>query len=456
MSARRLGAGRRPGGPRRAAHPHQDLLRLPEPLRRRAEHEHLPGVPRPARQPPGAQRAGGRAGHPPRRGAALRGPPCDLRTGRTTSTRTCRRTTRSASTTSRSTCRAGWSCRRARASASRAPTWRRTPASPPTWATPAGASTAASTRSSTTTAPACRSLEIVSEPDMRSSDDATAYVNELRAILVATGVSDAKMEEGSMRVDANVSVRRAAPSRSALAARSRTSTRSGRSGGPSSTRRAARSRCSRPVRSIRQETRHWAEDDGRTHTLRTKEEAEDYRYFPEPDLVPLRARRQWLGRVRPVPAAAAGRAPRQRLAGGGRGRAGRPGRGGRRRPGPRRARRRGARGRRRPGSRARPRRAQPRRRRRRAASARAARRAHPLEVDGTAHRHPGQGGAGRAGGGRRRRRSGGHRRRRGLRGDGTTTRWRRPSTTAIAAQRGAWESTSAARTRSPARSSGRS
>ena len=78
------------------------------------------------------------------------------------------------------------------------------------------------TASSTTTGPACHCSRSSARPDIRSAEEARQYVTELRAILVARGVSDAKMEEGSMRVDANVSVRRAARRRSAPAARSRT------------------------------------------------------------------------------------------------------------------------------------------------------------------------------------------------------------------------------------------
>ena len=129
-------------------------------------------------------------------------------------------------------------------------------------------------------------VEIVSRPDFRTSEQAKAYVNELRAILVATGVSDAKMEEGSLRVDANVSVHQP---RTPLGTRCEIKNiNSVRSLG-----RAIEYEARRQIdllesgERVVQQTRHWNEDDGRTHTLRSKEEAEDYRYFPEPDLVPL-------------------------------------------------------------------------------------------------------------------------------------------------------------------------
>ena len=127
-------------------------------------------------------------------------------TGRTTSTQTCRRTTRSRSTTSRSTWTVGSSCPRGSASASSALTWRRTPASRPTSAARAGGSTGATTRWSTTTAPACPSSRSWAGRTSARLTRPGEYVNELRAILVAIDASDAKMEEGSMRVDANVSV----------------------------------------------------------------------------------------------------------------------------------------------------------------------------------------------------------------------------------------------------------
>ena len=130
-------------------------------------------------------------------------------------------------------------------------------------------------------------VEIVSGPDIRSAEQARRYAAELRAILIATGASDGRMEEGSMRVDANVSVRRGpdAPFGTRCEIKNLNSLRS--------VQRAIDHEAMRQVllleagESIVQETRHWDEDAGRTQTLRSKEEAYDYRYFPEPDLVPL-------------------------------------------------------------------------------------------------------------------------------------------------------------------------
>jgi aspartyl-tRNA(Asn)/glutamyl-tRNA(Gln) amidotransferase subunit B len=140
-------------------------------------------------------------------------------------------------------------------------------------------------------------VEIVSRPDIHSAEHARAYVNELRAILVAIGASDAKMEEGSMRVDANVSVNRPGePWGNRCEIKNLNSTRS--------LGRAIEYEMRRQIdllesgERIVQETRHWNEDDGRTHTLRSKEEAFDYRYFPEPDLVPVAPDEAWQSRVR--------------------------------------------------------------------------------------------------------------------------------------------------------------
>ena len=130
-------------------------------------------------------------------------------------------------------------------------------------------------------------VEIVSRPDIRTVDHAKAYVSELRDILLAIEVSDAKMEEGSMRVDANVSVRPAGSDelRTRCELKNINSIRS--------LGRAIEYEARRHVdlyesgEAPRQETRHWDEDGGRSTAGRSKEDADDYRYFQEPDLVPL-------------------------------------------------------------------------------------------------------------------------------------------------------------------------
>ncbi|MFZ6005351.1 MAG: Asp-tRNA(Asn)/Glu-tRNA(Gln) amidotransferase subunit GatB [Actinomycetota bacterium] len=129
-------------------------------------------------------------------------------------------------------------------------------------------------------------VEIVSEADMRTSEQAREYVDELRSILLATGVSDAKMEEGSMRVDANVSVHRVGePWGTRCEIKNLNSLRSlGRAIDFEAARQVALLEAGERVH---QQTRHWDEATGETGLLRSKEDADDYRYFPEPDLVPL-------------------------------------------------------------------------------------------------------------------------------------------------------------------------
>ena len=129
-------------------------------------------------------------------------------------------------------------------------------------------------------------VEIVSRPDLRSADDANDYVRELRDILLATDASDAKMEEGSMRVDANVSVRRIGDELGTRCEiKNLNSVRSLRNAIEHEARRQVDA--INAGERIRQETRHWDEHAGVTRPGRSKEQAEDYRYFPEPDLVPL-------------------------------------------------------------------------------------------------------------------------------------------------------------------------
>jgi aspartyl-tRNA(Asn)/glutamyl-tRNA(Gln) amidotransferase subunit B len=149
-------------------------------------------------------------------------------------------------------------------------------------------------------------VEIVSEPDIRSSVQARAYASELRGILMATGASDGRMEEGSMRVDANVSMRPSGSSEFGTRCEIK-NLNSLRSLG-----RAIEYEAARQIALLEsgdrivQETRHWDESAGRTESMRSKEEANDYRYFPEPDLVSLAPDDAWRAKVRaglgPMPA----------------------------------------------------------------------------------------------------------------------------------------------------------
>ena len=141
-------------------------------------------------------------------------------------------------------------------------------------------------------------IEVVSAPDMRSSDEAKEYVAELRAVLVAIGASDGKMEEGSLRVDANISVRRQGDEQLGVRCEVK-NVNSLRSLG-----RAIDYEARRQVKLLEagervvQETRHWNEDDNSTHSLRSKEGETDYRYFLEPDLLPVVPDEAWIEQVR--------------------------------------------------------------------------------------------------------------------------------------------------------------
>jgi aspartyl-tRNA(Asn)/glutamyl-tRNA(Gln) amidotransferase subunit B len=141
-------------------------------------------------------------------------------------------------------------------------------------------------------------VEIVSEPDLRSADEARAYAEELRALLLALGVSDAKLEEGSMRFDVNVSIRPVGHADLGVKVelKNLNSLRS--------LHRAVDYEAERQRRVLAgggklvQETRHWDEGAGRTEPMRSKEYATDYRYFPEPDLVPIQATADWVEGLR--------------------------------------------------------------------------------------------------------------------------------------------------------------
>ncbi len=140
-------------------------------------------------------------------------------------------------------------------------------------------------------------MEIVSEPDMRSAEEAAAYIRKLRAILRYLGTCDGNMEEGNLRCDVNVSVRRP--------------------GEPLGTRceiknvnsirfisQAIEYEARRQIElvedggTVQQETRLYDANKGETRPMRSKEHAHDYRYFPDPDLLPLELDRDWIERIR--------------------------------------------------------------------------------------------------------------------------------------------------------------
>ena len=141
-------------------------------------------------------------------------------------------------------------------------------------------------------------VEIVSEPDIRSADEARAFVTDLRATIEALGVSDVRMEEGSMRVDANVSVRLKGAKEfgAKVEVKNMNSIRS--------VARALEYEEERQRKALDagetlvQETRHFDEKTGVTSSMRTKEYAFDYRYFPEPDMVPFEPATTWVGSIR--------------------------------------------------------------------------------------------------------------------------------------------------------------
>jgi len=130
-------------------------------------------------------------------------------------------------------------------------------------------------------------IEIVSEPDMRSPQEARDFAEKVRSILQYVDVSDCRMQEGSLRADVNLSVRPAGSEEFG------TRTEMKNLNSFRSIFRAAEAEAKRQIRLIEeggtviQETRRWDDDAGKSHSMRTKEEAHDYRYFPEPDLVPI-------------------------------------------------------------------------------------------------------------------------------------------------------------------------
>ena len=130
-------------------------------------------------------------------------------------------------------------------------------------------------------------LEIVSEPDMRSPDEGSAYLQDLKSILQYLKVSDCNMEEGSLRCDANISVRLRGEGSLGVKAELKNMNSFKAVRDALSYEAKRQGELLRKGESVVQETRLWNERKGITELMRTKEETHDYRYFPEPDLVPF-------------------------------------------------------------------------------------------------------------------------------------------------------------------------
>ncbi|MCD8368799.1 MAG: Asp-tRNA(Asn)/Glu-tRNA(Gln) amidotransferase subunit GatB [Clostridiales bacterium] len=141
-------------------------------------------------------------------------------------------------------------------------------------------------------------IEIVSEPDMRSADEVIAYLEKLRMTIQYLGASDCKLQEGSMRADVNLSVREAG------ATEFGTRTEMKNLNSFKAIARAIEGERTRQIelledgKKVVQETRRWDDNKESSHAMRSKEDAQDYRYFPDPDLVPVMISDAWLERVR--------------------------------------------------------------------------------------------------------------------------------------------------------------
>ena len=141
-------------------------------------------------------------------------------------------------------------------------------------------------------------IEIVSEPDMRSSEEVIAYLEKLRMTIQYLGASDCKLQEGSMRADVNLSVREAG------AKEFGTRTEMKNLNSFKAIARAIEGERERQIellemgKAVVQETRRWDDNKESSYAMRSKEDAQDYRYFPEPDLVPIAISGEWIEQIR--------------------------------------------------------------------------------------------------------------------------------------------------------------
>jgi aspartyl-tRNA(Asn)/glutamyl-tRNA(Gln) amidotransferase subunit B len=143
----------------------------------------------------------------------------------------------------------------------------------------------------------CALMEIVSEPDLRGPEEAAAYLSKLRMILRYLGTCDGNMEEGSMRADVNVSVRKpGAPLGTRCEIKNVNSVKAVQMAIDYESRRQVD--ILEAGGTIDQETRLWDPNKGETRSMRSKEDAHDYRYFPDPDLLPLVLKNEWIEQIK--------------------------------------------------------------------------------------------------------------------------------------------------------------
>jgi len=139
-------------------------------------------------------------------------------------------------------------------------------------------------------------IEMVSEPDMSSADEAIAFLQKIRSIVLYLGISEAKMQEGNLRCDVNVSIRKEGePLGTRTEMKNMNSFRA--------VARAIRSESQRQAEEldaghkIVQETRRWDDNAGKSYSMRTKENADDYRYFPDPDIIPIEVEKEYVEHI---------------------------------------------------------------------------------------------------------------------------------------------------------------
>ena len=141
-------------------------------------------------------------------------------------------------------------------------------------------------------------IEIVSEPDMRSADEVIAYLEKLRETIQYLGASDCKLNEGSMRADVNISVREVGARKFGIRTEMKNLNSFKAIAHAIEGERERQIELIEMGRSVVQETRRWDDNKESSHAMRSKEDAQDYRYFPEPDLVPIVISDEWIEEVR--------------------------------------------------------------------------------------------------------------------------------------------------------------